>query len=365
MTALENRVRVTLREMSAEAQPVDFLLRLDGAPARTGRNGHLRLLAAAAVVAVIAVVVAATLVVTRPERSGLVEPVERPPQVFRLSGETAIAPGRAQLVVYSAQLSEGQGTAHVQSSTAGRSTTLATTEWVPAVYSQQLSQDGTRVIRQYNFSGDPRLEIVNLATGSTNRLGGYLGYCPRLSPDNRTVAVFGYDAKGMVFLDARTGRVLPSSPRGLDPEADCPGMGWSPDGTLFVAGGRKGSVVVDEAGRRVQRIPDRSAVNSAMSWAPDGQSILMYDWKAARNVIRDLADGSETVLDRPAGAVRPLGWAGSKVVWLVGQPGDQRLVTTDRTGADRRPWMRLDVGRLAVETVEWSSDLSGRPTAGH
>jgi hypothetical protein len=91
----------------------------------------------------------------------------------------------------------------------------------------------------------------------------------------------------------------------------------------------------------------------------------MYDWKAERFVVRDVTDGSETVLRMPPGALRPLGWAGSRVVWLVGQPGDQRLVTTDQTGAEPRPWMLLDIGQRAVETVGWSSELSGRAAHRH
>jgi hypothetical protein len=86
---------------------------------------------------------------------------------------------------------------------------------------------------------------------------------------------------------------------------------------------------------------------------------LLYDPQTIRFVVRNLAPGSESVLEPPGDALRPLGWAGSRVVWLVGQPGDQRLVTTDQRGADPRTWTNLAVGNRAVETVTWSQTLAG------
>jgi Tol biopolymer transport system component len=177
--------------------------------------------------------------------------------------------------------------------------------------------------------------------------------------------VFAWKVPGLVFLDSRTGRVLPNSSRWVDLDEGCNGMGWSPDGRWLVVGGpNSGSWLLDERGRKLQQIPGRSAVNSGMSWAPDGRSILMYDWKAQRNVIRDMINGTQRTLEQPVDALRPMGWAGSRVVWLAGQPGDQRLVTTDQAGGDERPWMRLDVGDRAVQAVEWTTDLSGRPAHG-
>ena len=54
-----------------------------------------------------------------------------------------------------------------------------------------------------------------------------------------------------------------------------------------------------------------------------------------------------------------MGWAGSRVVWLSGQPGEQELVTTDMDGAAPQTWTRFDVGDLSVEDVEWSTDYAG------
>jgi hypothetical protein len=116
---------------------------------------------------------------------------------------------------------------------------------------------------------------------------------------------------------------------------------------------------MDDRGRTVVRLPGRVAVNSGMSWAPDGRSILLYDRAGGRYVVRDVTSGVESDLQRPPDAVRPMGWAGSRVVWLVGPPGDQRLVSTDRSGADPQPWMRLDIGDRPVESVQWSRDLGG------
>ena len=360
MTSLEDRLRDTLQEMADEAVAVPMLQRLEDDPGRP--DTARRLVAVVAAAAAAAVLAATSYLVLRSDEPSFLEPVERPPKVFRLSGETVTVPGRAQIAVFTPHLVEGQGTIHVHAATGGPDVTLATSDWVPSVFSQELSQDGTRIVRQHNYSGDPRLEVVNLASGAASKLGGYRGFCPRLSPDNRIVATFGFDAGGLVFIDGRTGRLLPTSPREVDPAAECPGIGWSPDGRLLVVGGRKESLVLDAGGRTVDRIPDRSAVNGSMSWSPDGESILMYHWKAGKNVIRDVADGSDRVLEPPAEAVRPQGWAGSRVVWLVGQPGDQRLVTTDQAGADPRPWMRMEIGDVPVESVQWSRELSGRST---
>lgn len=61
----------------------------------------------------------------------------------------------------------------------------------------------------------------------------------------------------------------------------------------------------------------------------------------------------------PRGALQPLGWAGERVVWLVGEAGSQMLVTTDQQGAGAEVWCRLDVGGVPVESVTWSHALSG------
>jgi hypothetical protein len=88
-------------------------------------------------------------------------------------------------------------------------------------------------------------------------------------------------------------------------------------------------------------------------------AILVYDGAAARFSVREADGTGTTVLRAPRGAMRPLGWSGSRVVWLTGAPGSQRLVTCE-VRADRcGTWMRFDVGSAGVEGVTWSTALAG------
>jgi hypothetical protein len=217
--------------------------------------------------------------------------------------------------------------------------------------------DGTRVIRQ---SHAPRLEIVNLSSGQTNQLGGFRGYCPQLSPDNRTVLAFDKKTRRLTFLDARSGERLPGGRAPFGDGAGCPSIAWSPDGKLIVMSYQGETLLLDRRGRTVRRMQDRSPVNGHMSWAPDGQSILMYHQPSGRFVVARLDGEPESVLAAPRSGGRPLGWAGTRIVWLVGPPGNQRLVTTDRTGADLQPWTRLEIGDRSVASVQWSRALTGR-----
>jgi hypothetical protein len=360
VTTLEDHLRDTLNEMAAEAHQAPLLQRLDARSALRQRRHRLVAVATAATVA--AAVAATTVVVFRLDRPTVVEPVERPPKVFRLSDVSTTRPGPAHLAVTltvpgSLPGSSPDDAAYLQDASGGGTVMLAQSEWVPSTYSQHLSWDGTRFVRQNNSSGDPRLEIVNLRTGSVNKLDGRRGFCPQLSPDNRTVAIV--DTKNrLAFIDARSGRVLHGGAVGGG--ATCASLAWTPDGKLLAAEMDQGSLLVDPRGRTVVRLGKGVAVNCGMSWSPDGRSILLYDRGSGRYVIHDVNDGSDTLLEAPADALRPLGWAGSRVVWLLGEPGDQRLVTTDQHGAAPTPWMRLDVGTNPVATVQWSWHLSGR-----
>jgi hypothetical protein len=96
-----------------------------------------------------------------------------------------------------------------------------------------------------------------------------------------------------------------------------------------------------------------------MSWSPDGRLLLLYDAGRRQFVARDMEGRADSVLRRPRDAVMPLGWAGSRIVWLAGQVGEQQLITTDGTGGDPSPWIRLETNGLPIESVTWSSDLAG------
>jgi len=137
----------------------------------------------------------------------------------------------------------------------------------------------------------------------------------------------------------------------------CGGLAWTPDSNRLVVRRLNGSLIVDRRGRPLSHIDGRYVVNGSMSWSPDGRRLLLYDKKSGRFVSHDVTSGSEVVLHRPAGARKPLGWAGSRIVWLAGAVGDQRLVITDDTGKDPRLWTRLDTQGLPIESISWSTPL--------
>lgn len=349
-TSYEDRLRTALRQVADEAQPVEFLPRLTEQPVA---SPHRRRVAVAAVAAALAALAAiGSVLILRTDRPSIIEPVERPPKVFRLSGDASLAPGRAQIAVLTSE-----GTAYVHSVSGGPAVRLARGDWSGVAYTQSLALDGTLLIRQ---SYDWRLEIVDLSSGRTNRLGGLRGFCPQLSPDGRTVLVIHSRTRRLTFLDARSGERLPGGRAPFGDGQGCPSIAWSPDGKLIVMSYQGETVLLDGRGRTVRRMQDRSPVNGHMSWAPDGQSILMYHQPSGRFVVARVDAEPESVLQAPLKVSRPIGWAGTRIVWLVGPPGNQRLVTSDRTGADLQPWMRLEIGDRSVASVQWSRALTGR-----
>lgn len=371
---IEDRLRSMLRDRADAVRPSPPPVGL-GHKASAAARRRLVLGAVASVVAVAAAVGAVALL--REPRPNFIEPVRLPPKIFELSESVTPSPGRALVAVFPAlgqgeEFAEIARTPHLQPVNGGPTVVLATTDLDPLPYSQHLSWDGTRVMRQYAPGEGNRLEIVNLETGEIDRLDGRTGFCPTLSPDNRTVAIEDSDGR-ISMVDARTGRLLRRGPRISEP---CSGIGWSPNGQFLVipvpkvvqpqsdtdviAAGAD-SLLLDRQGRAVARLPGSVGVNASMSWAPDGHSLLLFNRASGRFVIRDVTTGSESTLAPVAEAARPMGWAGSRVVWLVGQSGELRLITTDRTGKDWRPWMRLDAGDRAIESVQWSLALSGRP----
>lgn len=363
MTTFEDQLRADLRDLSDRVLPVSLLDRLDREAPRSIRRRRLAVAAVAAAAAIV-VTAAGSVVLDRVDRPRTIEPSLTPPKVFRLSGVTSTAPGRATIAVLFPVVADDEPTpVYVLPAAGGDAVLVPPSDRVPRAWLQVLSVDGTRLVRQVDDFTDPKMEIVNLVSGRSNHLAGTLGYCPLLSPDNATASVNGAEGEGILLVDVSTGDETPLPGTSDSPE-DCgpDSTSWSPDGTLLTYRLGDGLALADRNGVVALRVPGKSLTNSSMSWSPDGRSVLVYDRGAGEFSVVDTDTGEAMVLARPNDAVKPLGWAGARVVWLVGAAGNQRLVSTDRQGGDERTWMRLDVGDLPVETVQWTRDLAG--TAG-
>ena len=362
MSILEDRLRDTMTEMADEVRPVPMLPRLQHT--QTGRHAQRRIYRVAAIAAaIIAALVAGSLILLRAGDPRIIEPVDRPPKVFRLGAGATAAPGTAQLAVSLAPNTDGEADTYVVGPGGGPATLVPNSRRLPRSYARHLTADGTRLILQNDDAANPRLEIVNLRTGSRDRLGGTLGYCPQLSPDHRTVVSWRPADHTLSLLDTRSLSVRrgPFDPTldGPDPGAACTGIAWSPDGRRLAVPMARGSFVGDLRGQVLHRMLDRYAVNGSMSWSPDGRALLLYDKKRGRFVVHDVATGRESSLGTPRERSTPIGWAGSRVVWLAGRPGHQRLVTTDQSGQERQTWTRFEVGNRVVDSISWSRRLAG------
>jgi Tol biopolymer transport system component len=295
----------------------------------------------------------------------VIHPVVHPPKVIRLAGAATSAPGRAVMEVTFAPLRERGPDTYVLVPGHDEATRVPASQHGPKAFSQHLSHDGTRLMVQMDTAGAPTLEILDLRTGRRDHLTGVVGYCPRLSPDHRTVAVWAPsdEPDSLVLVDVAT-RTVHEVPRAARPQTSsvggCTSVGWSPDGTQLAMPAGEGSRVIDTQRHLVAALPSRSLVNGAQSWSPDGRRILLYVRSEGRFVVHTLATGEDTSLGEVRLAMAPLGWVGSRVVWLAGSPGHQRLVTTDVHGSDEQLWTRFDVGGRTVQSVSWSGELAGR-----
>jgi hypothetical protein len=363
MTSVEDQVRAALHDMADEARSAPLLQRLESRP--QVQPSHLRMVVVAAAAVVVAIVAATSYVLLRPEPS-IIEPVKRPPKVFRLSDTSSSSPGRALMAVTLARTKaevpggEREDPIYLLPASGGPAVHIPVSAGVSHSWSKELSTDGSRLIRRIDRDGEPRLEVVELETGRIDVIDGQNGECPQLSPDNRTVALYGQpDAR---IIDVRSGASETLYPVNTDSreEFPCGGLGWSPNGSQIVIRADEGSVVVDRQGRVLLELPRSYAVNSSMSWSPDGRLLLTRDRLAGGYQVVPIDGGATVVMRWPTDALRPLGWAGQRVVWLAGQPGDYRLVTTDQRGDDVRTWMRFEIGDRPIDTISWSRDLSGR-----
>jgi hypothetical protein len=351
--------------LADQVVPVDLLARLDRAAAvrpRVPRARRWMLVAAAAVVVVV------VLLGTRGLLPGLhpdvIVPAVHPPKVVRLAGGASASPGSALMEVTLAPSAGHDAETFVVVAGRDEAIRVPMSADVPRTYTRHLSHDGTRLMLQNDSSSTPMLEILDLRTGSRHEFGGQAGYCPRLSPDNRTVAVWepSADPDPLVLLDVATGerRVARQGEHPAKAASNgCTDVAWSPDSSRLAMPDGEGTLVIGSDGRAITRFPKRYAVNGSQSWSPDGSRILLYDGTEGRYVVRTLSTGEETSLGDNRILSVPVGWAGSRVVWLAGSPGDQRLVTTDGEGRDEQLWTRFDVGDRAVHTVSWSTTLAG------
>lgn len=376
MTAVEDQVRRAFEDMAEDVAPVHFLSRLDRAEHRTPRM-LIRRRTAVVAAAVVTTVATGSVLLLRLDQPSIVEPVQRPPKVFRISGDTSLAPGRALMAVTLARPNlevaggEHEDALYVLPETRGAAVYLpGSNDQVPYAWTKELSADGAHLIRENDNNdvsaanlSDPLLELVDLKTGRSDGLAWMKGHCPQLSPDNATVAAYGESAVRLFDVGSLTSRrlyrvSLVTDP--LDPTSSrCVGLGWSPDGRQLIVRADTGSVIIDRRGTVQRALGQRYAVNSSMSWSPDGRLLLVYDPVAGDYEIVATDVGTTVVLHTPKAAQRPLGWAGERVVWLAGEPGEHRLVTTDQRGKDVRTWMAFDIGDRAIATVSWSRDLSG------
>jgi hypothetical protein len=365
MNDVEQRTRTAMTVLADQVEPVDVLARLDRAAAVRTRAPEVRHWALAAVAAVVVLMVLlgirGLLYVRHPD---VIDPVVHPPKTIRLADGASASPGRGLMEFTLAPTGEGAAATFVLVAGRDEAIRVPMSADVPHSYSRHLSHDGTRLMLQNDSASVPRLEVLDLGTGARHDLGEKFGFCPRLSPDNRTVAAWEPSAESdsLVLLDVATGeRRLLGQAEHVPTSTDnaCTDVAWSPDGALLATPGGHGTVVTDREGQAVARFPREYAVNGGQSWSPDGSRILLYDRTAGRYVVRTLSTGDETSIGDNSRMKVPLGWVGLRVVWLAGSPGDQQLFTTDDEGRDGELWTRFDVGDRAVQTVSWASALAG------
>ena len=361
----EERLQVALQDLADEVRPARLLDRTLEPRLRQVRRTLL--VAAAAVVAL--VVGIASAVGLRTDGPHLVEPVQRPPKVFRLSGLTSDSPGRATMAVVLADTKETPdgGPAYLVPAAGGPVVALPPSAQTYGGW-QRLSSDGRVVIRQNGGAVGPAFMLVDLASGRAQVLDDDVVHLA-LSPDGSTAAEYTDRAVILVDLGSGARRVLRRLAHPLvaplfgtgasGTQAVIGSMGWSPDGSLLAVRDGPDTLVLDQQGELRTRLRAAGMVNGSQSWSPDGRAMLVYDGQGPTFSVRHLDGSAPTVLRAPAAAVRPLGWAGSRIVWLTGAPGSQRLVLADEESQHAETWVRFDVGAVPVEGVTWSTDLTG------
>ena len=355
----EERLQVALQDLADEVHPARLL---DGPLEPRPRPVRRTMLVAAAAVAALVVGIASA-VWLRADGPHLVEPVQRPPKVFRLSGLTSDSPGRATMAVVLTDSGHTPGPAYLVPAAGGPVVAI------PSSYDvQRLSSDGRVVMWQDGASFAAAFMLVDLASGRAQLLKDDAFHLA-LSPDGSTAAEYTADTVDLVDRGSGARRVLRrlATPPGTTAlgaiesgtSSVLASLGWSPDGSLLAVRDGPDTLVLDRRGNIRARLPDTSMVNGSQSWTPDSRSLIVYEKQGPTFSVRHLDGTAPTILRAPRAAVRPLGWAGSRVVWLTGAAGSQRLVSCE-VRADRcGTWVRFDVGAVGVESVTWATDLTG------
>lgn len=368
MSTFEGRLEVALRDLADEVVPVRLLERLRPADEEIRwSRGHQVVVGLAA--AVVLVVVAASLAWVRLDGPRIFEPVQQPPKVFRVTGATSTAPGRATMAVSLTDTSAEGAPAYLVASADGAVRKLPASSRLYPVESQRLAAAGRILVRKNQDAVGPAHVLVDLESGRVQPIDDTDALFLTLSSDGRTVAEYTPRDVRLRSLATGSRHVLRrlATPAGSSViGTDHPGssgaigaIGWSPAGDLLALHDGADTLVVDLRGGLRARLRGARLVNGSQSWSPDATRILVYDGAGARFSVREADGTGTTLLHAPPEALRPMGWSGSRVVWLSGSPGGQRLLTCDLSAQGCRTWMRFDVGTAGVEGVTWSAALAG------
>jgi hypothetical protein len=354
MTTTEDWVRENLRQLADDAQPAPVVERLLQRRAHWHRRRQVMLAAAAAVVT--AATVAAAALVGHYSESLRPQPAQQP-KVFHLPTQSSARPGAAQLVVTVNETTVQQYKPTYVVPAHGPAVRLTQPDPQAQVLERRLSPDGTVFLEGRTVRGSTELVVVDLTTGVRRRLPNGDGAYAEISPDGRTVALRGRTRLRLITLSTGRTRFL----RGVTLSRQFGAqLGWSPDGTeLAVENGRETVVVKVGTGRVTARLPGTGLAVGSLSWTPDGRSLVAYGQSPSGLVVAPVDGDATTAVVRPPGAQTVLGWQDDRLVWLVGDAGSQRLVTSTVSGQDVRPWLRFDVGARTVAGVSWSGLLHG------
>lgn len=356
MTVTEARLRGLFQEMAEEAQPAAMLGRLDDR-APVARQRRRLVMAGVAAAALVAVAVSTAFVQSR--LSAMPQPADRPPPVFELGNSESARPGTAWMAVTIG--AQNEATVFVTPAGGGAVVSVPPSDGTAAGYlAQRLSPDGSHLVSVVDFFGIPsRVDVQDLRTGQVVELDEW-GYFAELAPDNRTVAVYLDGEVRLVDVATGAGTTVHWVPPYAAYDPIAPGLGWAPDGSRLAAHVADDLAIVDTQGTEQHLFTGVHLTNGSQSWSPDGRSLLVYDSNERSFAVQPVDDGDLVVLTAPSGGLRPLGWAGDRVVWLTGDPGSQqRLVAADVDGSDAETWVRFEVGTAPVESVTWSRALSG------